>query len=148
MRRLLFAVWLLIFLSLQRGFAQEFTSHPPMRRLPESSGLPRGDGPGRFVDGQNGDDADNGSEDAPWKTLKHSLRKIRPGETLYLRGGVYYEKASLTRSGTEGAPITIRSFPGELAVIDGGLPEFTADPATAWEPLPGGADGEFVSTRT
>src|SRR5438067_1374593 len=45
------------------------------------------------------------------------------------------------------APITIAAHPGELAVLDGGLPEFLDSPATAWEPFPGGAAGEFVSAR-
>src|SRR6185312_5349067 len=47
----------------------------------------------------------------------------------------------------EAAPITIRSYPGEMAVIDGGLREFAESPATSWEPFAGGAEGEYVSTR-
>ena len=61
---------------------------------------------------------------------------------------MYYEKASLSRSGTEEAPITIRSYPGELAIIDGGLREFAESPATAWQPFADGAPGEYVSTKT
>jgi hypothetical protein len=32
-------------------------------------------------------------------------------------------------------------------VLDGGLREFAEDPATSWEPLAGGALGEYISTR-
>jgi hypothetical protein len=61
---------------------------------------------------------------------------------------VYYERPVLRRSGTADEPITIRSYPGEVAVIDGGLREFLDHPETAWEPFAGGAVGEFVSTKT
>ncbi|MCE9532572.1 MAG: hypothetical protein K8T89_15855, partial [Planctomycetes bacterium] len=83
----------------------------------------------------------------PWKTLHHSLKQLKPGETLYLRGGIYYENCVLSMVGTVEKPITIRSYPGELAVIDGGLREFHEDPAHAWEPVPQGAPDEFRSTK-
>src|SRR5262249_4095662 len=44
-------------------------------------------------------------------------------------------------------PITIRSYPGELAIIDAGIREFYEDPANAWEPVPG-SDGEYRSKKT
>jgi hypothetical protein len=49
--------------------------------------------------------------------------------------------------GTAEKPITIRAFPGELAILDAGLREFEDDPASAWEPVAGGAKDEFRSTR-
>ncbi|MBW3598016.1 MAG: hypothetical protein KY475_12155 [Planctomycetes bacterium] len=125
-----------------------YRSHPPMRPLPEARDGMLAEGPKHFVDAARGDDAAAGTEAAPWKTLTFALRRLEPGETLYLRGGTYYEKASLTRSGAEEAPITICSYPGELAILDGGLREFAEDPEESWRPAPGGAEGEFVSTRT
>lgn len=119
-----------------------------MRPLPEVSQIGLTDGPKRFVDSNNGDDSADGSVEAPYKTLKHALRQLLAGDTLYLRGGVYHESLALTRSGEEDKPITIASYPGELAIIDGGLREFLDDPEGSWEPLDGGAEGEFVSTRT
>lgn len=126
---------------------QEFASHPPMRPLPTARPRPMTEGPRLFVDAARGDDTAAGTELAPWKTLSHALRRLKPGDTLYLRGGVYYESAALSQSGTPEAPITIGSYPGELAVIDGGLREFAEDPAGSWRPLEGGAEGEYVSTR-
>jgi hypothetical protein len=116
--------------------------------MPAPSDRPLAAGPKLFVDPARGDDANAGTDRAPWKTLAGALRRLKPGDTLYLRGGTYYEKVSLTRSGTAEAPITIASHPGELAIIDGGVRDFLEKPATAWEPYRGGAEGEFVSTRT
>lgn len=123
-------------------------SHAPIRPLPAASDRPLSAGPKLFVDAARGDDGNAGTAEAPWKTLAHALRRLKPGDTLYLRGGAYHERVYLSRSGTAEAPITIASHPGELAVIDGGLREFLESPATSWEPFPDGAEGEFVSTRT
>jgi hypothetical protein len=126
----------------------KYPSHPPMRPLPAAGNRPLATGAKRFVDAGKGDDAAAGTERTPWRTLSHATRQLAPGDTLYLRGGTYYEKVALTRSGTPEAPITICSYPGELAVLDGGLREFLESPATSWEPFAGGAQGEFVSTKT
>jgi hypothetical protein len=128
--------------------AAEPVSHPPLRPLPEPSDRPPGDGPAFYVDAAGGDDEAAGSREQPWRTVQRGLRQLAPGETLYLRGGTYYEHVDVPRSGEEGRPITLRSFPGELAVIDGGLREFFESPRTAWQPFPGGAEHEYVSTRT
>jgi hypothetical protein len=125
-----------------------FPSHPPMRTLPGVAKAPMADGPTRFVDAARGDDGNAGSEQAPWKSLAHAVRRLTPGDTLYLRGGTHGERVALSKSGTEQAPITISSYPGELAIVDGGLREFREAPASCWEPFAGGAEGEFVSTRS
>ena len=75
-------------------------------------------------------------------------KQLKPGDTLVLHGGTYYEHLAPTKSGTEQAPITIRSYPGELAILDGGIREFYDDPAHAWEPFSQGAEGEFRSTKS
>jgi hypothetical protein len=124
----------------------EFRSHPPTRPLPEPSDRPLADGPHFFV-ATNGDDAHDGSERQPWRTLAHALERLRPGDTLCLRGGTYHQRATATLVGTAERPITIRAPPGELVILDGGLPEFLDDPAHAWEPCPDGVAGEFRSTR-
>lgn len=127
--------------------AEAFRSHPPIRPLPGPSTRPLTEGPTFFVDETKGDDAHDGSRDRPWRTITHAATKLRPGDTLVLRGGTYYEPASVSVAGTPDRPITIRSHPGELAVVDAGLREFFDDPARGWEPCPGGAEGEYWSTR-
>lgn len=125
-----------------------FAQHAPMRPLPAALKRPMSEGPVHFVDPAKGDDANDGSQSKPWKTMQRAVRGLKLGDTLYLRGGIYYEKVHLTRSGTEPAPITIAAFPGELPVLDGGLREFAESPAASWEPYAKGAEGEYVSTKT
>jgi hypothetical protein len=130
------------------SFADEmkFLSHPPMRPLPTPQTFALATGPKFYVDPARGKDSNNGSEAAPWKSLVHSVRQLKPGDTLYLRGGIYYEKVSLSRSGTAEAPITIAGHPGELPILDGGLREFHDNPQACWMPNPNGVEGEFIST--
>ncbi|MBC8115593.1 MAG: DUF1565 domain-containing protein [Candidatus Saccharimonas sp.] len=102
----------------------------------------------KFVAARAGDDANDGSEQKPWRTIQHSVKQLQPGETLVVRGGTYHEHVVVTAVGTVEKPVTIRGYPGELAVIDGGLPEFQLSPQTAWEPCPEGVSGEFRSVKT
>ncbi|MBL8829432.1 MAG: hypothetical protein JNM18_20780 [Planctomycetaceae bacterium] len=125
----------------------EFTSHPPLRSLPTISSRPLVKGPTRFV-APAGDDRHDGTEAAPWKTLTHAARQLKPGDTLYLRGGTYYETARITVAGTADQPITIASYPGELAVLDAGHRDFYESPAQAWEPFPAGGADEYRSTKS
>lgn len=123
-------------------------SHPPQRPLPKATGRELTKGPAYHVDPVRGDDRNDGSRAKPYKTMQHAVRRLKPGDVLYLRGGVYHEKVYLTRSGTAKAPIVIAAYPGELPVLDGGLREFLDSPAASWEPAKGGAPGEYVSTKT
>jgi Protein of unknown function (DUF1565) len=72
-----------------------FSSHPPMRSLPVASKRPLAKGPTYFVHPTQGDDTQDGSEARPWKTIQHGVKRLKPGDTLYLRGGTYYEKVHL-----------------------------------------------------
>lgn len=125
----------------------KFVSHAPMRPLPEASKRPLAKGPTYFVDAGKGDDKQDGSLRHPWKTIQHGANRLKPGDTLYVRGGTYHEKVRLGRSGSAEAPIVIASYPGEMVVIDGGLREFFESPEASWEPAKDGVEGEFVSTK-
>lgn len=125
-----------------------FRSHPPMRPLPQPSARPLNTGPAYFIDPSKGDDRSRGTQQAPWKSIGHALKQLKPGDTLYLRGGTYYGVVTISVCGTADKPITIRSFPGELAILDGGIREFYDDPAHSWEPFRPGAEGEFRSTKS
>jgi hypothetical protein len=123
-----------------------YQSHPPMRPLPVASYRPLASGPAYYVHPKGKND-NNGSVGAPWQTINYAKTRLVPGDTLYLRDGTYYESiVPLSLKGTAAQPITIRSYPGELAIIDAGFSEFYENPTTAWEPVADGAPGEFRST--
>jgi hypothetical protein len=124
---------------------QAVVSHPPLRLPVLSSDLKLPDGPMFFVDPVRGRDDNSGSMENPWRTVQTSILKLRPGDTLLLRGGVYFENVICSIEGQPDKPITIRGFPGETAILDGSLREFQEDPAGAW--VAGAAPGEFVSSR-
>jgi hypothetical protein len=104
----------------------------------------------------DGSDSNSGKDyDRPLRSLSRAAAILSPGDTLYLLGGHYWlggsSEVTFHKSGTPRAPITIRSYPGELVVLDGGHREFFESPDTAWEPCPagqGGIEGEYWSTRT
>lgn len=98
-----------------------------------------------FYVSPNGDDTNSGTEDMPFKTLEKARDTIRGiissggypenGITVYLRGGDHELDGSfeLTAqdSGTENAPVTYMSYPGETARITGGKKL----PYSAFEPI-------------
>jgi len=135
-------------LRAQAGGTAIHRSHPPMRELPGPSARPLNKGrPVYFVDVVRGDDQNPGTKSKPWKTIQHGVKQLRTGDTLYLRGGTYYERVTVTASGTAEKPVTIRSYPRELAILDGGFREFAENPAASWEVVNDNA-GEFRSTKT
>ena len=136
--------------SLKAGPA-EVALGPPLRPLPTARDWPLGE-PGRrwVVDAVQGlDEAPgDGSVAHPWRTLGRALGAAGPGDTILLRAGLHYGHSVVTLRATPEAPLTIRSFPGEIAVIDGGRSEFFDDPPGSWEPFPAGGDGEFRSIKS
>ena len=68
-----------------------------------------------------GSDADTGTLDHPWRTVRRGLTSVTPGDTLYLRGGIYVENLTgmTIRKGTLDQPITVERYPGERPVIQG-----------------------------
>src|SRR5262245_31444377 len=125
----------------------EFLSHRPARPLPAASERPLEGGEAKFVDPARGNDASSGSEAKPWRTLAHAVMQLRPGDTLVLRGGLYYEHVTANLVGTIDKPITIRAYPGELVILDGSLREFFDQPNEVWESCSAGVAGEFQSKR-
>lgn len=55
----------------------------------------------------------------PFRSVAHGVRQLHPGDTLYLRQGVYREAIYIGRGGSAAAPIVIRGFPKECAILAG-----------------------------
>ncbi len=141
---ILLPVAIAIVAAASSAFAQS-TSHPPLHKLPDASQRPLPSDNVLYVDGTDGSDSNDGSKRSPWKTIGHALAQLVAGDTLAIREGIYFENLYCAVAGTPDNPITIRAYPGEQVIIDGGLPEFQFDPASCWEPL---KDGEYRTTKT
>jgi uncharacterized repeat protein (TIGR01451 family) len=68
----------------------------------------------------NGLPTNPGTQAAPFdlSTALAATSPVRPGETVWLRGGVYAGAFVSRLSGTASAPIVVRQLPGERAIID------------------------------
>jgi len=67
-----------------------------------------------------GRDSNPGTFSKPWKTIQHAADSVHPGDTVYVRGGVYNKLVNMKVSGSASAGfITFSSYPGELATVDG-----------------------------
>ncbi len=129
------------------AMAADYLSHPPIREMHPVSNRPMGEGTGYFVDPAKGDDQGPGTVQRPWKTIGAAMDRLQAGDTLYLRAGQYFENIYCAVAGEPEKPITIRAYPGERVIIDGGLPEFQLDPANAWTRFEEGEEDEYVSTK-
>jgi len=68
----------------------------------------------------SGDDAGPGTDARPWKTMTHAMRQLQPGDTLFVRAGIYRNQLTfVSTAGTASAPIRIRNYPGERPSIVG-----------------------------
>lgn len=80
----------------------------------------------------NGEDTNNGSKDAPFKTIARALELIQPlqklgvqGIVIYLREGIYVTSESIMlnqlHSGTNDIPVIVSAYNNEEVVISGGV---------------------------
>ena len=94
-----------------------------------------------------GSNSNAGTITAPWRNIDYAVDHLAAGDTLYIRGGTYFETVSASVSGSASSPITIRSYPGERAIIDSG-PQFGRTPGNNdWE-LVDAALGEWQSVQS
>lgn len=74
-----------------------------------------------------GDDSNAGTKDSPFKTISKASSVVKAGDTCTIRGGAYHESIVPANSGTAGAPITYKSYPGETVTVSG------CDLVTGWK---------------
>ncbi|AKQ46634.1 hypothetical protein TH63_14980 [Rufibacter radiotolerans] len=92
------------------------TPKPPV--LPEAKG---------YYLSEQGDDANPGSKEKPWRTLgKLNSVDLEPGEIVYLEGGTTFQGTLILDSldnGIEGKTVMVTSYGNGVATIDGGNKE-------------------------
>ena len=98
------------------------------RSAPVSSGPKVSSGDADYYVSPNGSDSNSGSKSSPFKTLYKVSQVVKPGDTVFLRGGEYkgkyqsyfgYDRSPFKTDGKKGSPITIMSYPGERAIVNG-----------------------------
>ncbi|MBK8899825.1 MAG: right-handed parallel beta-helix repeat-containing protein [Anaerolineaceae bacterium] len=69
----------------------------------------------------NGNNNNPGTLSQPWQTIAFAASNpvVKPGDTVYLRGGVYNEYVQTKISGQPYLPVTFRNYPGEVPVLTG-----------------------------
>jgi hypothetical protein len=107
--------------SAMAGKPQPPTATPtPTPAGPTPTPLP----PGTFYVSTTGNDANNGSQSAPWRHIQYAVDHAGPGSTVNVMTGVYNETVTFHNSGSaSGGYITLQNAAGNTPVIDGtGIP--------------------------
>jgi hypothetical protein len=73
-----------------------------------------------FYVSKSGSDTNPGTETSPWRTIQKAANTLVPGDTAWVRGGVYRERITVNVSGNADAGfVSFRAYPGEKPIIDG-----------------------------
>jgi hypothetical protein len=74
-----------------------------------------------FVVSLEGNDDNDGSQENPYQTIQKAVEVSQPGDAVCVREGTYHEfDLTFATSGTAENPITLRNYPGEDPILDGG----------------------------
>jgi hypothetical protein len=66
-----------------------------------------------------GNDSNPGTSSKPWQTVAYATATMKPGDTTYVRSGIYKEGSiRFSKSGTQSAPIKLLNAPGESPIVD------------------------------
>jgi parallel beta-helix repeat protein len=77
---------------------------------------------------KTGSDTNTGTEASPWRTIRKASKTLAPGDTVYIREGIYRERVVPRTSGKLGKFITYAAYPQETVTIDGrrvSVPDWT-----------------------
>ncbi len=108
-------VWALLSLTFMGALVA--ACHPARVRAETPAFRPEGR---VFYVAPTGNDANPGTVTAPWRTIQHAAETVGPGDTVYVRAGIYNEAVSVRVSGSgPDQYITFRNYPGETPVLDG-----------------------------
>jgi hypothetical protein len=97
-----------------------FGIHNPIKSG-QASALPGDPSICTFAVSPDGNDANDGSVEHPYKTIQKAIEVSHPGDVICVREGTYREfNLTFATSGTAENPVTIRNYPGEDPILDGG----------------------------
>ena len=108
-----------------------------------------------FYVATTGDDANPGTQAAPWRTIQHGVETVPAGASILVESGVYNELVTIRRSGSASAGfLTLAAAPGAHPILDGtglGVPDgqyglVTIDNAS-WVRVKGFEIRNYVSRR-
>lgn len=71
----------------------------------------------------SGSNTNPGTKDLPYRTIHKAVDLVRPGDTIFVRGGTYLLDSTIrikaSKTGLPNARIYLWAFPGERVVLDG-----------------------------
>lgn len=69
---------------------------------------------------KTGKDTNPGTEALPWKTIQKAADTLAPGDTAWVRKGVYKERVTVNISGNSTSGfVSFKAYPGEKPIVDG-----------------------------
>ena len=86
----------------------------------DSNNVPSTSGPHTYYVSATGLESNSGSVNAPFQSINTALSHAMAGDTVLVRGGIYGEKVTFPKSGVLDKYITLKAYPGEQPIIDGG----------------------------
>jgi parallel beta-helix repeat protein len=96
-----------------------------------------------FFVSPGGDDAADGTQAHPFRTIQHGLAQAKAGQTVTVAAGTYTERITFPTSGTDAAFITLQAATGAVPVLDGtGMV-----PTLGWFPMVDMGSASFVRIR-
>jgi hypothetical protein len=73
-----------------------------------------------FYVSTTGNDSNPGTLSSPWKTIQKAANSLSPGDTVYVRGGIYKELVYLNVTGSlNGGFINFENYANEIPILDG-----------------------------
>jgi parallel beta-helix repeat protein len=66
-----------------------------------------------------GNDGWPGTLNQPWRTIQRAADTLAPGDTVYVKAGIYSERVTPSISGSAGNVITYAAYQNDLVTIDG-----------------------------
>ncbi len=80
-------------------------------------------------------DKNSGTEAAPFKTIQAAVDTVKPGDTVYVKAGIYGEPVAITRGGKGNGRIVLSAWKDDRVIL--GCVPHALPGADQWQPVPG-----------